>query len=121
MSPLRSVLVFLAIVAVALGGECPPGSIPGFPNYPDTAPCYLFERFPTQFVTAERMCRDSHGHLSSIPDGFVNAFVAHGGNEAFLVMEVEDFWIGGQNLEDQSVWRWADDTRPFLVHELGQK
>jgi hypothetical protein len=34
--------------------ECPERAIRGFPGF-NTAPCYLYERFPTQFVTAERM------------------------------------------------------------------
>jgi len=94
----------------AYGLDCPARSVKGFPGF-HTAPCYLYERFETQFVTAERMCRLSGGHLASISDGFVNAFVAHGANEAFLIMEVDDFWIGGENLEDQQRWEWVDGQK----------
>lgn len=75
------------------------------------------------------MCRLSGGHLASINDGFTNAFVSHGGeffvkkndficffigNEAFLIMEEDDFWVGGQNLEDQTKWEWVDGKNTSL-------
>ena len=88
--------------------ECPARAIKGFAGF-HTAPCYLYERFPTQFVTAERMCRLSGGHLAAIPDGFVNAFVAQGGVEAFQIMEVDDFWIGGHDLHSMATWEWVND------------
>ncbi|KAI6243870.1 putative perlucin 3 [Aphelenchoides fujianensis] len=105
---LLSVVFLILSINTVAAKECPDRAIRGFEGY-NTAPCYLFERFPTQFVTAERMCRYSGGHLASIEDGFVNAFVAQGGTEAFLIMEVDDFWIGGHDLHNQSTWEWTDD------------
>jgi len=87
--------------------ECPEGAIEGFTEE-GTAACYLYERFPAQFVTAERLCRDSHGHLASISNLFVNDFVAQGGVEAFEVMQVDNFWIGGDDLEKRGNWEWID-------------
>lgn len=73
---MRSLLAFIFVIfGTAVGRNCPPKAIPGFPG-DLTADCYLYERFPTQFVTAERMCRLSGGNLVSIVDDFVNAFVA---------------------------------------------
>jgi hypothetical protein len=60
-------------------------------------------------VTAERLCRQSGGNLVSIFDDFVNAFVAQGGVEAFLIMQRQSFWIGGHNLHNTSQWEWVDD------------
>ncbi|KAH7704342.1 hypothetical protein AAVH_28463 [Aphelenchoides avenae] len=79
-SPVALILWAAALAALVLqttahGTKCPHGSIPGF-NDSHTAPCYLYERVGVQFVTAERFCRIAGGHLASIPDGFVNAFVA---------------------------------------------
>ncbi|KAI6210531.1 C-type lectin domain-containing protein [Aphelenchoides besseyi] len=106
------VWLLILTLTVVSAGQCPKRAIPGFSGSQHTAPCYLYERFPTQFVTAERMCRLSGGHLASIGDGFINTFVAHGGNEAFLIMDMappSSFWIGAQNLVDQAIWRWVDD------------
>jgi hypothetical protein len=44
----------------------------------------------------------SGGHLASVHDGFVNAFIAQGGVEAFQIMEVESFWVGGHDLHNQA-------------------
>jgi len=100
---LLSVHLLLTIVL----GDCPDGSIEGF----DGQTCYLYERFPAQFVTAERLCRDSHGHLASVGDLFVNDFIAQGGVEAFEVMQVDNFWIGADDLEKRDRWEWIDGTK----------
>jgi hypothetical protein len=102
-------IVALLLAVSSFGAEtCPERAVRGFPGY-KTAPCYLYERFPTQFVTAERLCRLSGGHLASIADGFVNAFVAQNGVEAFRIMQVASFWIGGHDLHTQSKWEWVND------------
>jgi hypothetical protein len=38
----------------------------------------------------------------------VNAFVAQGGVEAFDVMQIDNFWIGGNDLEKRGRWEWID-------------
>ncbi|KAI6189453.1 Macrophage mannose receptor 1-like isoform X1 [Aphelenchoides bicaudatus] len=101
-------LFFLSHTLFVWADECPEGSMPGFPD-DFTADCYLYERFPTQFVTAERLCRQRGGNLVSIFDTFVNTFVAQGGVEAFSIMERKSFWIGGHNLHDDDTWQWVDD------------
>ncbi|KAI6185532.1 Macrophage mannose receptor 1-like [Aphelenchoides besseyi] len=104
------VLSFIALIVTSgESAKCPIRSIRGFPD-DLTAPCYLFERFPTKFVTAERMCREYGGHLTSIVDDFVNAFVAQGGVEAFEIMTVTNFWIGAHDLHNQSHFEWIDDS-----------
>ncbi|KAI6212938.1 hypothetical protein M3Y94_00089100 [Aphelenchoides besseyi] len=104
------VLLFIALIVTTIhAAECPKRSMRGFPD-DLTAPCYLFERFPTKFVTAERMCREYGGHLTSIVDDFVNAFVAQGGVEAFEIMTVTNFWIGAHDLHNQSHFEWIDDS-----------
>ena len=76
-------------------------------------------------------CRDSDGHLASISDLFVNDFVAQGGVEAFEIMQVDNFWIGGDDLEKRGSWEWiggaqfdytnwadqepVDDARSFCI------
>ncbi|KAI6230028.1 C-type lectin domain-containing protein [Aphelenchoides fujianensis] len=106
---LASFVVLLALAFVSADAvDCPPGAMRGFPE-DLTSPCYLYERFPTQFVTAERLCRMYGAHLVSIEDDFVNAFVAQGGVEAFEIMTATEFWIGAHDLHNKSVWNWADD------------
>lgn len=116
----------LLIFGSAFAGECPVGAIPGFPK-DFTADCYLYERFPTQYVTAERLCRLSGGNLASVYDDFVNAFIARklylfrnnyifflfleGGVEAFLIMQRKSFWIGANNLHNASNFEWVDDSK----------
>ncbi|KAI6173924.1 Lectin C-type domain protein [Aphelenchoides besseyi] len=106
---LLPIFFILFFTTVAHADLCPEDAIVGFTE-DGTAACYLFERFKAQFVTAEYLCRDSHGHLASIGDLFVNDFVAQGGVEAFDIMEVDSFWIGGHNLEDHSIWKWMDSS-----------
>lgn len=50
----------------------------------------------------------SGGHLASISDGFVNDFIAQEGVEAFEVMGINNFWIGGNDLKKRGDWEWVD-------------
>jgi hypothetical protein len=36
-------------------------------------------------------------------------FFSEGGTEAFKIMEVLDFWVGGHDLHNQSKWEWVND------------
>jgi len=104
-----TLLLFSALVNFALG-TCPPGAIEGFTEKGLSA-CFLYERFPAQFITAERLCRDARGHLASITDLFINDFVAQGGTEAFEVMNTPNFWVGGNDLTKQGRWEWISGTK----------
>ncbi|KAI6243766.1 C-type lectin domain containing protein [Aphelenchoides fujianensis] len=104
------ILFFLFLVLpLASGSLCPEGAIPGFTE-DASAICYLFERFPAQFTTAEQLCRDSDGHLASVGDLLVNDFVAQGAVEAFEVMGVSEFFVGGHDLEAVGKWKWFDGS-----------
>jgi hypothetical protein len=87
--------------------DCPDGAVVGWTEQ-GSAGCYFFERFPAQFVTAERLCRDSNGHLASVPDLSVNTFIAETGVEVFDIMQTDNFWIGGDDLEKKNSWKWSN-------------
>ncbi|KAH7701879.1 CBN-CLEC-50 protein [Aphelenchoides avenae] len=87
--------------------QCPNGSIPGFPYY-HLSPCYLYETYPAQWVVAELHCRTAGGRLASVADLFANDFIAQAGVEAFSILGIDRFWIGGNDLEVPGQWEWTD-------------
>jgi hypothetical protein len=115
--------VFLAALSAvfldANAVQCPNGSIPGFPHF-HLAPCYLFETYPAQFVTAELHCRIAGGRLASVADLFSNDFIAQAGTEAFSILGTDKFWIGGNDLTVPNQWEWTDkSTWNFTYWEKG--
>jgi len=104
------VVLLIFSIAYSAFAVCPDGAVEGFTE-DGTDACYLYERFPAQWVTAEKLCRDSQGHLASISNLFVNDFVAQAGVEAFEIMGVDDFWIGWNDLESKGHWEWVDGAK----------
>ncbi|KAH7697329.1 lipoproteinLp(a)-like protein, partial [Aphelenchoides avenae] len=95
--------------------HCPDDAIPGLLDQ-GTSPCYLFEDYPTQYVTAEQRCRVNGGHLASIHDAFTNTFIAQVGDEAFGILKVRNFWIGANRLVKGKSWTWIDGSPLNYTH-----
>ncbi|KAH7712280.1 macrophage mannose receptor 1-like protein [Aphelenchoides avenae] len=107
--------LFLPQVRALYQIHCPEDAIPGLLDQ-GTSPCYLFEDYPTQYVTAEQRCRVNGGHLVSIHDAFTNTFIAQVGDEAFGILKVKNFWIGANRLVKGKSWTWIDGTALNYTH-----
>lgn len=97
----------LFCLALNVAGLCPPGSVQGL-NEDD---CYIPRFLDMDAMTwqaAETFCRERDGFLASIPDAFVNSFVA-----TMPDFRVETyFWVGGSSglFTSSSNWIWVDGT-----------
>ena len=58
---------------------CPNGTIEIPDNMgPKDWKCLLFANYAKQYLTAEQTCIANQGHLITIVNGFINAFIARG-------------------------------------------
>ena len=68
--------------------------------------CYFWGTDMKKWIQAEDFCLSEGGHLASIPTQAVNTFV-------WKEMDARGkkfFWIGGNDLEEEGIWRWTDCT-----------
>uniref|UniRef100_A0AC35G070 C-type lectin domain-containing protein n=1 Tax=Panagrolaimus sp. PS1159 TaxID=55785 RepID=A0AC35G070_9BILA len=87
---------------------CPTGSLP---SLSDPSKCYSFISSPSEFLNAEQTCVDLNGHLTSVGDGFINAFLSENAQTIFKRTNSSDFWIGGNDLSSSGVWAWTDGLK----------
>jgi hypothetical protein len=99
----------LAFTAAETTVKCPSDAIKGFTDK-GTAPCYLFETYGVQYVTAEERCRSVGGHLASIDNAFVDDFIAQAGEEVLGILKVKNFWIGASDLLSSKQFAWIDGS-----------
>uniref|UniRef100_A0A914DGI6 C-type lectin domain-containing protein n=1 Tax=Acrobeloides nanus TaxID=290746 RepID=A0A914DGI6_9BILA len=103
---LTSFVLFLFIFKIATS-NCPQGSLQGI--YPSD--CYVFNDSPSDYIAAEGSCNDLKGHLVSIPDIFVNSFLAENAYEFLKSIDINGhYWIGLNTVYNSSGWTWTDGT-----------
>jgi len=68
--------------------------------------CYLFGDEKKNWTAAEDFCRGEGGHLATVNTNATKEFVLEG-----LTRRNFDWtWIGGNDLEEEGVWKWTDCT-----------
>lgn len=96
-------ILLLGVTAIAFA-TCPIGSVQGL-NHRD---CYLYVSSPSTWFNAEEQCLSRNGHLASVSNGLVNAFLQQPANLACA----EEYWLGGSyDLQFQNRWTWTDESR----------
>lgn len=92
-------VLFTVPFAAAL---CPQGAVQG------TRPgdCYLYGS-ARSWQEAEQYCVSSKGHLSSVPNAFVNGFLI-GYPKAFI--SAQSYWLGAELKPTSGIWKWTDGS-----------
>uniref|UniRef100_A0A914DHN1 C-type lectin domain-containing protein n=1 Tax=Acrobeloides nanus TaxID=290746 RepID=A0A914DHN1_9BILA len=98
---------FLLSVLTSTFDACPKDSIQGPNNL-----CYQAFNIPSNWLDAEAYCENTfgfYGHLVSITDAYVNAFLYQNVSKSFNTT-VTDYWTGGEdNYYDRVFyWTWSD-------------
>lgn len=95
----------LAVLLLALplsAAVCPQGTVQG--TSPDN--CYLYG--PAQsWQEAEQYCVSNKGHLTSVPNGFVNSFLT---SYPKLFESAQSYWLGAELKSAAAKWTWIDDS-----------
>jgi hypothetical protein len=99
-------LLLFVFLALFLGcfGECPNDGV-SFQSV-----CYHFQPNETAFVNAELECVKLNGHLASIHNGFVNAFIAQQASLLLHSSTTADIWIGATDLINPGTFSWTDGS-----------
>uniref|UniRef100_A0AC34F9P5 C-type lectin domain-containing protein n=1 Tax=Panagrolaimus sp. ES5 TaxID=591445 RepID=A0AC34F9P5_9BILA len=72
--------------------------------------CYYFQPNETAFVNAEEVCVQLGGHLVSIHNGFINAFIAQQASLFLHSSTTADIWIGATDLINPGKFEWTDGS-----------
>ena len=68
--------------------------------------CYFWSTIKKNWAAAEHFCQKEGGHLTSVTSDAINNFVLEG-------MErkgVDNAWIGGSDMEEKGIWKWAESS-----------
>ena len=117
-------IVFLNLNIVLL---CPVGTIQGI----DQNLCYKFIGAPTDFWSANSICKQNNGVLASVSSAFVNNFLSGnlhkfkllhcclGTLKSFLSDPSTLYWLGGTKNSTNSSWYWVDGN-PYTFTSYGK-
>lgn len=105
MMPLLALIFSVFCYASAV---CPQGSLQGL----SAADCYLYLP-PATWLNALEDCSSRGGHLASIPNAFVNAFLPTlpkrtCGNP--YSNDIHDYWVGASVGLSSKNWTWCDGS-----------
>ncbi|XP_023932905.1 uncharacterized protein LOC112042508 [Lingula anatina] len=97
---------------------CPPGFTPFQTS------CYVFELHQTDWVSANKMCRDLHAaNLVSIESQAEQNFLKNHIKRNKLKPEIPykhwGFWTSGTDLDKEGVWIWHGTKRPVTFSAWG--
>uniref|UniRef100_A0AC34G3E9 C-type lectin domain-containing protein n=1 Tax=Panagrolaimus sp. ES5 TaxID=591445 RepID=A0AC34G3E9_9BILA len=70
--------------------------------------CYSFVTNATGFALAEISCNNAGGNLISVHDAFSNVVIGQEAQKYFHESTESNFWVGGNNLEENGNWSWTD-------------
>jgi len=68
--------------------------------------CYFWGTDKKNWTEAEDFCQREGGHLASVTSNATKDFVFEGMNRTGL----NDAWMGGNDIEQEGVWKWTDCT-----------
>ncbi|KAH7718576.1 CLEC-50 protein [Aphelenchoides avenae] len=98
-------LIVGSILVQYAEARCPLGAVQGL----NPADCYVYRSTAALWFKAEEDCTVQGGHLSSISNALINAFVTNVASKNCAA----EVWIGGGwNVEQWLKWTWTDD-KPF--------
>ena len=66
--------------------------------------CYLWSSEKKNWTAAEDFCLQEGGHLASVTSIATNDFVLEG------MRGLSQFWLGGNDIEEEGAWKWTDCT-----------
>merc|ERR1719234_1849830 len=69
--------------------------------------CYFWGTNKKNWTDAEDFCQNEGGHLASVTSNGTKDFVLEGMNRKGL----KTTWIGGNDIEEEGVWKWTDCTQ----------
>jgi len=69
--------------------------------------CYFWGTNKKNWTDAEDFCQEEGGHLASVTTNETKDFVLEGMNRRGL----KTTWIGGNDIEEEGVWKWTDCTQ----------
>lgn len=98
MRPVAAVLFALPFAATL----CPQGAVQG--TRPDD--CYLYGDAES-WQEAQQYCALSRGHLSSVPNAFVNAFLI---SYPKAFSSAQPYWLGAERKNATAKWAWTDGS-----------
>ena len=69
--------------------------------------CFFWGREKKNWIAAEEFCREEGGHLATVNNDATKDFVL----EIIKRNNIYSWaWIGGSDIEEEGVWKWADST-----------
>ena len=72
--------------------------------------CYLWSDDKKNWTAAESFCREEGGHLATVNTNATKEFVLEGLASKNLGSSNVRTWIGGNDIEEEGVWKWTDCT-----------
>lgn len=103
------VFCVLAPTFLPAAGKCPIGAVQGITR----DGCYLYSSSPLTWFKAQEQCMSRNGHLASVSNGLINAFLQEPANSVCA----QEYWLGGSyDVEYQSMWTWTDGSRFSYTH-----
>jgi len=72
--------------------------------------CYLWNTDAKNWTAAEDFCQQAGSHLASITSDSTNNFMLEGLNRRGLTQVSDQVWLGGNDIEEEGVWKWIDCT-----------
>ena len=72
--------------------------------------CYLWGDEKKNWTAAEDFCRGEGGHLATVNTNATKEFVLEGLASKNVGSSNVRTWIGGNDIEEEGVWKWADCT-----------
>lgn len=101
----RSVQCFLCLCVIALAtAKCPIGAVQG----PSGDDCFLYKTELASWYQAEQACIAHFGHLASVSDAFLNAFLPRFACSGGSTMGSAEYWLGGSKGVASQDWTWSD-------------
>ena len=68
--------------------------------------CYLWSTEKKTWADAEHFCQGEGGHLASVPSSAIEDYV----KEGLQRHNIDVAWLGGNDIEEEGTWKWADCT-----------
>lgn len=96
--------VYLCVIALS-AAKCPIGAVQG----PSGSDCFLYVTELASWYQAEQDCIAHFGHLASVSDAFITAFLPRFACSGGSKTGSAEYWLGGSNgIAASEGWTWSD-------------